>query len=250
MPGKKKAELELLEMTQEERLRQKTLGAALGCILPDGKAEQVAGELLSDFGTFAGVLDAPREELLRTRGVTEKTAHFLKLVTDMTRLCMEDKSRTLKRIFDTPSALEAFRPLFLGRKTEAVALLLLDGRGRLLYNRIVNEGAVSAVPIYVRRLLELCIRYNASCVMLAHNHPSGSAAPSRNDIVATRQVEMALESIDAELKDHLILTEQDFFSFQTSGLLENAQKTVRSYRLKRLETARQQEKALEQTEEE
>ncbi len=157
---------------------------------------------------------------------------------------MEDSSRDLKHVYDTDSAVELFRPKFLGRTTEAVCLMLLDGRGRLLYNDFIAEGAISAVPIYIRPLLQLCIRYDAQHVLLAHNHPSGNAAASQNDIVATRQVEMALESIDATLNDHIIFAGDDYHSFAKSGWLWTAKREVRRQRQEELQAAREQEAAI------
>ena len=62
-------------------------------------------------------------------------------------------------------------------------------------------------------------RVNRPTLVLAHNHPSGNPAPSRGDMLATCRVALALESIDAQLVDHLIFTEDDMFSFQESGML-------------------------------
>ena len=140
--------------------------------------------------------------------------------------------------------MDLFRPKFLGRSTEAVGLMLLDGRGRLLYNDILAEGSISSVPIYIRRLLQLCISYDAQNVMLAHNHPSGNAAASRNDIVATRQVEMALESVDATLNDHIIFAGEDTLSFAKSGWLAAVKQEVHARRQEELNAAREQERSV------
>ena len=173
-----------------------------------------------------------------------EAARYLHVTTELARVYLEDKSQGLKRVYDTDSAVELFRPKFLGRKTEAVCLLLLDSRGRLLYNDILSEGSVSAVPIYIRRLLQLCILYDAQHVILAHNHPSGNAAASRNDITATHQVEMALESIDATLNDHIIFAGEDYNSFARSGWLNTVKEDVRAYRRQETENARQKEREL------
>ena len=100
------------------------------------------------------------------------------------------------------------------------------------------------MPIYIRRLLQLCILYDAQNVLLAHNHPSGSAAPSRNDITATRQVEMALESIDATLNDHIIFAGEDYLSFAKSGWLINVKRDIRLRRREELRTTREEEREL------
>lgn len=108
----------------------------------------------------------------------------------------------------------------------------------------VSEGSISAVPVYIRRLLQLCIRYDAQHVLLAHNHPSGNAAASQNDIVATRQVEMALESIDATLNDHIIFAGDDYHSFAKSGWLWTAKREVRRQRQEELQASREEEREI------
>lgn len=239
---KNKNGLHVLSLSPEEAERRHLLQAALGYLLPAPKAGEAAAALLERFGGFEGVFLAPEEELARTAG--EQAARYLRLTTDLARAYLEDKSKDLKRVYDTTSAVDLFRPKFLGRTTEAVCLMLLDGRGRLIYNDVLSEGSITAVPIYIRRLLQLCILYDAQNVLLAHNHPSGSAAPSRNDITATRQVEMALESIDATLNDHIIFAGEDYLSFAKSGWLINVKRDVRLRRREELRTTREEEREL------
>ena len=239
---KNKNGLHVLGLSPEEAERRHLLQAALGYLLPAPKAEEAAAALLERFGGFEGVFLAPEEELARTAG--EQAARYLRLTTDLARAYLEDKSKDLKRVYDTTSAVDLFRPKFLGRTTEAVCLMLLDGRGRLIYNDVLSEGSITAVPIYIRRLLQLCILYDAQNVLLAHNHPSGSAAPSRNDITATRQVEMALESIDATLNDHIIFAGEDYLSFAKSGWLINVKRDIRLRRREELRTTREEEREL------
>ena len=239
---KNKNGLHVLGLSPEEAERRHLLQAALGYLLPAPKAEEAAAALLERFGGFEGVFLATEEELARTAG--EQAARYLRLTTDLARAYLEDKSKDLKRVYDTTSAVDLFRPKFLGRTTEAVCLMLLDGRGRLIYNDVLSEGSITAVPIYIRRLLQLCILYDAQNVLLAHNHPSGSAAPSRNDITATRQVEMALESIDATLNDHIIFAGEDYLSFAKSGWLINVKRDILLRRREELRTTRGEEREL------
>ncbi len=230
------------EASPGKEAREKLLEEALGYVLPASERAGKAEALLERFGGFEGVFLAPQEELQKVLG--PEAARYLHVTTELARVYLEDKSQDLKRVYDTDSAVELFRPKFLGRKTEAVCLLLLDSRGRLLYNDILSEGSVSAVPIYIRRLLQLCILYDAQHVILAHNHPSGNAAASRNDITATHQVEMALESIDATLNDHIIFAGEDYNSFARSGWLNTVKEDVRAYRRQETENARQKEREL------
>lgn len=219
------------------------LQEALSFVLPERQAERFTAMLLERFGSFAGVFLAPEEELAALLG-ERRAPRYLRLTTELARAYLEDSSRDLKHVYDTDSAVELFRPKLLGRTTEAVCLMLLDGQARLLYNDILSEGSISAVPVYIRRLLQLCIRYDAQHVLLAHNHPSGNAAASQNDIVATRQVEMALESIDATLNDHIIFAGDDYHSFAKSGWLWTAKREVRRQRQEELQASREEEREI------
>ncbi len=238
---KKKEEggLASLEETHYRTLLQE----ALSFVLPERQAERFTAMLLERFGSFAGVFLAPEEELAALLG-ERRAPRYLRLTTELARAYLEDSSRDLKHVYDTDSAVELFRPKLLGRTTEAVCLMLLDGQARLLYNDILSEGSISAVPVYIRRLLQLCIRYDAQHVLLAHNHPSGNAAASQNDIVATRQVEMALESIDATLNDHIIFAGDDYHSFAKSGWLWTAKREVRRQRQEELQASREEEREI------
>ena len=238
---KKKEEggLASLEETHYRTLLQE----ALSFVLPERQAQRFTAMLLERFGSFAGVFLAPEEELAALLG-EKRAPRYLRLTTELARAYLEDSSRDLKHVYDTDSAVELFRPKLLGRTTEAVCLMLLDGQARLLYNDILSEGSISAVPVYIRRLLQLCIRYDAQHVLLAHNHPSGNAAASQNDIVATRQVEMALESMDATLNDHIIFAGDDYHSFAKSGWLWTAKREVRRQRQEELQASREEEREI------
>ena len=237
MAGKKKRGI-----SPEEEARRRLLRDSLEFVLPAQQVPEAVQMLWDRFGSFEGVFLAPEEALAAVLG--PEGARYLQLTMELARACLEDKSGDVKRVYDPDSAVELFRPKFLGRKTEAVCLLLLDSRGRLLYNDVLSEGSVSAVPIYIRRLLQLCILYDAQHVMLAHNHPSGNAAASRNDITATHQIELALESIDATLNDHIIFAGEDFNSFFRNGWLDLVKEEVRGYRRQELESARRKEREI------
>lgn len=224
----------------QDQPRRQLLLEAFSHILPEAQAQKAVKSLWSSLGSFSALMTAPQDELARLPGMNQDTARFLRLVMDLARACMEEQAGALKRVMDSASAVELFRPKFLGRKTEAVCLMLLDSRRRLLYNDILAEGAVGAVPVYIRKLVRLCIEYDASVAVLAHNHPSGSAMPSHGDMMVTKQVEMALEGIDASLRDHIILTaDGGSFSFMDSGILGEITGDLRAGRREALNDVRE-----------
>lgn len=188
--------------------------------IPRGDTNPTAHRLLERFGSFSGVFDAPYEELLKVEGIGPSGALLLKMIPGIFRRYQEDRESDGMRVFSSEEALRLIRPKFLGRKTEAVVLLLMDSRGRVVYCDIVSEGSVNAAPIYAPVLVRLAATYSASTAILAHNHPSGHPIPTSGDISATRHVIWALDALGVHLYDHLIVTETDYLSMHSSGILE------------------------------
>ena len=228
----------------EELQRRRVLRETLSCLLQEEEAEAVCARLLEAFGSFDGIFCAPEEVLREIPGVGEKTAHFLRLVIRLSQTYLEERSWNLRRIYDTASAVEMFRAKFLGRKTEAVCLMLLDGRGRMVYNDIICEGSISEVPLYLRQVLQLCMEYEVEEVFLAHNHPSGVAFPSQNDLLVTDRLLVALDSINVVLCDHIIFAGESYYSFLSSGVLTRQEDIMRQAQVDETESVRKLETRL------
>lgn len=217
------------------------LAKALSCVLPKSEARWAAAELVRKYGSLSHVLAVPPQEIQAALGLKAEAAQLLALLAEISRAALEDQAAGIRRIFDTESAVVAMRPLFVGRRKEAIGFMVLDGRGRVLFNDIVIEGEVSEVPLYVRRLVQLCIEYDATTAIMAHNHPSGNPLPSRNDIVATRQVDLALRGIRVAMLDHIIYADEAYFTFSGTQVWKDTQASVQDYFRQQLELARAQE---------
>lgn len=213
-----------------------------------GDTDAVTKALLTRFDTFAGVVNSPVHELMKVKGLELSAAEYIASLPMFFRKYMDDMNDPGLRVFSTEIAYKLIRNKFLGRKTEIIVLIILNSKGRVVYNNIIAEGSISMVPIYVKEIMRLCIEYNADTAILAHNHPSGNPAPSKGDAVATKEVQMALESIYVTLHDHLIFTDTDFFSMRSSGWLEKIIQATEEFRQKALADALADEKKwLEET---
>lgn len=208
------------------------------------EAASNAKKMINTFGSFSSIIESPFEELSEINSLNLETINLLHTIKNIIAFYEEDKSREIKRVYDSESAVKVLAPKFFGKKREIVVLLLLDGRGRILYNGVVNEGSVSEVPIYIRRVVELCLAQDAYTAMIAHNHPSGNPLPSKNDINATRDLEFALNGIDVELADHIIFGGDDYISMKSSEWLDQIKKEVDSYKNALKRETMEQETAL------
>jgi DNA repair protein RadC len=118
-------------------------------------------------------------------------------------------------------------PFFNGLTKETVYLLSLDAACKLISCRaVVEEGGINCTNISIRKIVDMALTENATSVVLAHNHPSGVALPSPEDVQATRRIAQALKFVDVTLIDHLVIADGDFVSMTQSNyynprLLEN-----------------------------
>lgn len=204
---------------------KEVLEKIISTLIPSGDCFAISNALLHAFENFHGVLDAPVSEILKVSGIGEKSADFITFLPSILKQYNQSIQVTQPRIYNSDVAYTLIRDKFFGQKQEVVVLLLIDDRGRVLYNNIISKGSVSMVPVYIKDLIYLCLHYNSSVVFMAHNHPSGNPAPSRGDILATKEIQMALSSIDIFLDDHLIFTDKDFFSMKKSNWLNDLSKT-------------------------
>ena len=187
--------------------------------IPQKDTNPIAHELLRKFGSVAGVFDAPLEELMKVNGIGESTAVFLKMIPQFCRLYQKSLERDKKRICSYDEAGKAFVKEFIGRQHESVMLMLLDSRGCILYCGKVSDGSATTANIYIKTIIRLASRFDAVYAILAHNHPSGSCMPSKQDLDTTRWIFDALGMVEVSLLDHIIVSGNDYLSMAQSKIL-------------------------------
>ena len=186
--------------------------------IPRKDTNLIAHALLDRFGSVAQVMEAPVEELQKVSGMGESAAVFLAIVHAFGRYYQVNKMANTE-ILDSISKCGAYlAPKFTGRRNETVFLLCLDAKCKVLSCREVGEGSVNSAAVPIRRIVEMALGANASAVVLAHNHPSGWAVPSSEDVQTTKRLAMALRSVEIELIDHIVVGDEDFVSIAQSGL--------------------------------
>lgn len=177
----------------------------------------LAHNLLNHFGSLATVLEASVEELEQVDGIGHESAVFLHLVTEVGRYYMINRLIKSKVLTTTEDCGEFLVPRFYGRRNETVFVLCLDAKCKVLACQEISEGSINSAGISPRRVAELALFSRAASVVLAHNHPSGLAVPSREDVQATYRVEAALDAVEIVLADHLIISDGDYTSMLQSG---------------------------------
>lgn len=197
--------------------QHEALEMLLYATIAQGNTNPLAHQLIDAFGSFSGVFDAPLEELMKVKGIGDKSAFLIKLVPLLARMYSEDKYADGLILNSTTKIGDYLVPKFFGLTVEVTYLLCFDGRCKLLNCVKLSEGSVNATAVNVRRIIEEAVKCGALSVAIGHNHPNGFAIPSDGDILTTRKIINALETIGVQLLDHIIVAGDDYVSLAESG---------------------------------
>lgn len=180
---------------------------------------QLAHDLMGRFGDFAGVLEATEEDLLTVEGVGPATARMLHLLPAVSRYYTQCRTNG-KICFKTTEQLAVYLlRLFAGAEQERALLLALDGRSRIKATLWLKDGTGDRVSLAIKDVVAAALKGGTDSVVLCHNHPNGMALPSREDIQATENIVRALGLVRVHLRDHIILTESEYFSMRDENRL-------------------------------
>ena len=137
-------------------------------------------------------------------------------VTDQEKEVLQEAIRIINRRmysrkekFTSTETAKTFAKLHLGHEpNEVFAVFFLDQQHRLIDFDEMFSGTIDGASVYARPIIAAALKYNAAAVILAHNHPSGSTAPSKADLMITQRLKEALALIDVRALDHLIVGEE------------------------------------------
>ena len=178
--------------------------------MPYKDTNNIAHALIERFGSLSGVLDARYEQLLSVEGVGENVATLIKLIPAVSRVYLSQKENVTGALDNIEKLGRMLVSRYRGVSVETVYLMLLDNAYRLLSIEKVYEGSVNSAQISVRRLAEIALINNASMVVLAHNHPSGLAIPSSEDIHTTATLSAMFDQIGAPMLEHILVAGEGF----------------------------------------
>lgn len=191
----------------------------LMCALPRVDVKPMAKQLLATFGSLNGVVTAPPEELMKIKGIKNHTVLFLKVVLAACRKLTGEKIKEGPLLKDWTNLMAYCQMIYANETVEKMHVLFLNQGLRLIHSEMHQKGTVDKIPVYPREILKRALDLNASAVVMMHNHPSGDATPSKEDIEATREVKRLLETLGIQFIDHLIIGQgQNVYSFRAHGI--------------------------------
>ena len=193
--------------------------------LPRMDTNPLAHELLEQFGSLKGVLEARPEQLMQVKGIGSKGATLISMVVPLTKVWHRCAMETPVRIGNSREAENYCLSNLAGERTERFYVISLNAGCSILGRRKISEGSLSEVSAYPRMVMETALNYNAHSVLLCHNHPGGTCAPSPEDISSTLQLQQLLNGVGILVLDHIIVAGDRTYSMIQHGDID--------YRMKR-----------------
>ena len=180
---------------------------------------QLARNLLDHFSGLPGLLQASPDELRQVRGLGPAKRAEVCAVLELARRSLSQELAE-RPVFDSPDRVKQHLRLTLGHLPhEVFAELFLDAQNRLMRLEEMFRGTLTQTSVYPREVVRRALELHAAAVVLAHNHPSGLAEPSRADEFLTTALKNALNLVDVRVLDHLVVGRTEVVSFAERGLL-------------------------------
>lgn len=187
--------------------------------LPGLNVLQLAQSLLDRFQGLAGLLQADVKAISGVKGLGPAKRAELAAVLEIARRVLAQRLAE-KTALEQPQHMKDLAALHLrGLGHEAFAVIFLDIRMRLLSFEVLFHGTLTQASVHPREVVKRALALHAAGVVLAHNHPSGVAEPSRADLMLTETLKSALQLVDVKVFDHVIVGDGPVLSLAERGLM-------------------------------
>lgn len=182
-------------------------------------AVDLARDLLNRFGSLRAIFAAGEQDVSAVHGMGMSKYAQLQAIFEMVRRALHEEMRERDALSSPEQVRDYLRLQLGGLPQEVFVVLFMDAQNRLLDSETLFAGTLTQTSVYPREVVKRALHHNAASVILAHNHPSGVAEPSRADEMLTRKLKEALDLVDVRVLDHFVVAGNDALSFVEQGLL-------------------------------
>jgi len=234
MEEKREKRLSINEWCEDSRPRERLLkngasalsNAELLAILiqsgtPQQDAVQLMNHVLLDCDNSLDKLGKMSfEQLTSYNGIGPAKAVTIMAACEFGRRRMKKDSQVYKRMDNSELVFqEILKPLFWDLSEEECYVVLFNQGLRLISTELIGRGGWTAVNVDLRKVIKTAIMKNATALILAHNHPSGSIRPGKADDDTTRNLKNACEIMNIKMLDHIVVGGEKYYSYAESGRL-------------------------------
>lgn len=187
--------------------------------LAGANARAVATRLIGRFGSLARALDASADRQLSLNGEDANVLRQLRAPRELNSIALREELVRGSILPTAPQLLAYLRQLLANLRVEKVHATFLGADRGYIADEILVTGSGHGIELHARALIERALELGTRALILAHNHPSGSAEPSAQDVRSTQRLENLLTSLEIELIDHLVVGRRSIVSMREGGYL-------------------------------
>ncbi len=180
-----------------------------------------ADQLLNQFSGLYGLGQANFEDLIAKGEINEEQAIILKTALEIGRKWICEAKEPLLEVSSSYEVYQYIYPQMKNLTKELFKVILLNSQNQIIKNLDAFRGTVMGAPVYIREVMELGLKHHGASFIFVHNHPSGTSTPSKWDILLTQKLVMAGEILKIPVNDHIIIGEQEYYSFLDHGLIDD-----------------------------
>lgn len=204
--GKGLADYELLELL-------------LFLAIPRGDMKPLAKGLLQKFGSLSALFKAEQGRILETPGAGPAVLHAIQLLQSLMGKALQQEMMDRPVLTSWQGVLDYCHLTMSYDQREAVRLLFLDRKNKIIADEVQQTGTIDHVPLYPREVVKRALDLGASALIIVHNHPSGDPTPSSGDVEVTLKVQEAAQPLGIQVHDHLIIGKGQHCSLRSMGLM-------------------------------
>lgn len=183
-------------------------------------AVDMARDIIKKFGTFRNIDTKSIAELKKIKGLGVAKIAQIKAAIEIGKRFLKEKGLSKIKIKTSKDIVNYFMPYMRDAKKEVFKAILLDGKNKVIKDVTISEGTLNKGIVHPREVIKEAVTELASAIILIHNHPSGEPQPSQDDIDITNRLISACELVGIRVLDHIIIGDNDYFSFFNEGLIK------------------------------
>lgn len=157
-------------------------------------------------------------QLIQFKGIGEAKAVTIAAALELGRRRRAEEVVELSKITSSKAVFEIMQPIIGELPHEEFWVLYLNNSNKVIYKSQLSKGGITGTIVDVRLIFKTVFEHNATGIILTHNHPSGKLIASEQDIQVTKKIKLAAQQLDVNLLDHIIITENGFYSFNDEGI--------------------------------
>jgi DNA repair protein RadC len=157
-------------------------------------------------------------QLTKFKGIGEAKAISIAAALELGRRRRAEEAIELKKITSSKAVFEIMQPIIGELPHEEFWVLYLNNSNKVIYKAQLSKGGITGTVVDLRLLFKMALEQNATALLLTHNHPSGKLMASDADIQITKKIKQAGQTLEIQVLDHIIITENGYLSFQDTGI--------------------------------